>query len=116
MARTRRSRKYSSWAAASLASPEQMECACTRSVTKGEVMTDDRRTYRIEQLGRPRNNSAQYNEEVASLEGLVTHHPGGIRNIRMQERSILKPINPARRSHASPNIDFEAVITIHVKR
>src|SRR3546814_3394214 len=68
MAMTRRSRKYSSWAAASLASPEQMECACTRSVTKGEVMTDDRRTYRIEQLGRPRNNGAQYNEEVARSE------------------------------------------------
>src|SRR3546814_2355760 len=68
MAMTRRSRKYSSWAAASLASPEQMECACTRSVTKGEVMTDDRRTYRIEQLGRPRNNGAQYRSEEHTSE------------------------------------------------
>src|SRR3546814_1060201 len=99
MAMTRRSRKYSSWAAASLASPEQMECACTRSVTKGEVMTDDRRTYRIEQIVRPRNNGAQYNEEVASMEGLVPHHPGGNRNSCMQEGANMQAETHARRSH-----------------
>src|SRR3546814_2463988 len=116
IAMKRRARKYSSCAAASLASPEQMECACTRSVTKGEVMTDDRSTYRIEQPGRPRNNGAQYNEEVASLEGLVTHHPGGNRNIRMQEGSILRAENPARRSHAYIGSDFEEVINSRVDR
>src|SRR3546814_1153761 len=79
-------------------------------------MTEDRRTDRIEQLGRPRNNGAQYNEEVASLEGLVTHHPGGNRNIRMQEGSILRAENPARRSHAYIGSDFEEVINSRVDR
>lgn len=79
-------------------------------------MTDDRRTYRIEQLGRPKSNGVQYNEEVASLEGLVTHHPGGNRNIRMQEGSILRAENSARRSHAYISGDFEEVIDGRVDR
>lgn len=79
-------------------------------------MTDDRRTYRIEQLGRPRRNGVQYNEEVASLDGLVTHHPGGNRNIRMQESLILRAENPARRSHAYISGDFEEVINGRVDR
>src|SRR3546814_7027653 len=79
-------------------------------------MTDDRRTYRIEQLGRPQDNGVQYNEQVASLEGLVTHHPGGNRNIRMQEGSILRAENPARRSHAYVGGDFEEVINGRVDR
>src|SRR3546814_1868410 len=79
-------------------------------------MTDDRRTYRIEQLGRPQDNGVQYNEQVASLEGLVTHHPGGNRNIRMQEGSILRAENPARRSHAYVGGDFEEVINGLVDR
>lgn len=79
-------------------------------------MTDDRRTYRIEQLGRPQHNGVQYNEEVASLEGLVTHHPGGNRNIRMREGSILRAENPARRSHAYISGDFEEVINGRVDR
>src|SRR3546814_12508197 len=79
-------------------------------------MTDDRRTYRIEQLGRPQRNGVQYNEEVASLDGLVTHHPGGNRNIRMQEGLILRAENPARRSHAYLSGDFEEVINGRVDR
>src|SRR3546814_20006822 len=79
-------------------------------------MTDDRRTYRIEQLGRPQRNGVQYNEEVASLDGLVTHHPGGNRNIRMQEGLILRAENPARRSHAYLSGDFEEVINGCVDR
>src|SRR3546814_12903971 len=68
------------------------------------------------QLGRPQDNGVRYNEQVASLEGLVTHHPGGNRNIRMQEGSILRAENPARRSHAYVGGDFEEVINGRVDR
>jgi hypothetical protein len=79
-------------------------------------MADDRRTYRLEQLGRPRSNGVQQNEEVASLEALVTHHPGANRNIRMQGGEVMRAENPARRSHAYISGDFEEVIDNRVDR
>lgn len=79
-------------------------------------MADDRRTYRVEQLGQPQPNGVQQNQEVTSLEGLVTHHPGNNRNIRMQEGEILRAENPARRSHAYVSGDFEEVIDNRVDR
>lgn len=79
-------------------------------------MEDDRRVYRIEQLGRPQANGIQQNEEVDSLEGLVTHHPGANRNIRMQDATILQAENPARRSHGYISGDFEEVIDNRVDR
>lgn len=79
-------------------------------------MADDRRTYRVEQLGRPRPNGVQHNEDVNSLEALVTHHPGQNRNIRMQEGEILQAEDPARRSHAYIGGDFEEVIDNRVDR
>src|SRR3546814_6511497 len=84
MAMTRRSRRYSSLAAASLASPERMGCACTRSVTKEKVMPEDRRKNRKEQLGRPKNNGVKKNTNVASLKVLGTDDPGGNGKMRVR--------------------------------
>lgn len=79
-------------------------------------MADDRRTYRLEQLGRPQRNGVQQNEGVTSLEGLVTHHPGENRGIRMEAGEIRQAERPARRSHAYISGDFEEVIDNRVDR
>lgn len=78
---------------------------------------DDRRTYRIQQLGRPQPpRGEQWNEDVAFLEGLVTHHPGANRNIHMQDGVILDRQRPGRRSHAYISGDFEEIIDSRVDR
>lgn len=52
-------------------------------------MTDQPRTFRVEQLGPPRGrNAVQTNEAVGDLDDLVTHHPGANRDIRMEAGRI----------------------------
>ena len=79
-------------------------------------MQDAPRTYRIEQLGRPDARQVQSNEPVESLEGLVTHHPGANRRIRMEDGVIRGAENPHRRSHAFIGGDFEEVIDSRVDK
>lgn len=79
-------------------------------------MQDAPRTYRIEQLGRPDARQVQSNEPVDSLAGLVTHHPGANRHIRMENGAIHGAENPYRRSHAFISGDFEEVIDARVDK
>lgn len=79
-------------------------------------MQDAPRTYRISQLGRPDARQVQLNEDVDSLEGLVTHHPGANRRIRMEDGVIQGAENPHRRSHAFIGGDFEEIIDSRVDK
>lgn len=51
-------------------------------------MSEQPRTFRIEQLGPPRGRGAQINEPVTDLESMVTHHPGANRNAHMRTGQI----------------------------
>lgn len=80
-------------------------------------MADDKRTYHLEQLGRPQPpRGLQENEDVTSLGDLVTHHPGNNRNIRMQDGEILGAERPERRSHAYIDGQFQEVIDSRVDK
>ncbi len=80
-------------------------------------MTDDKRTYHLEQLGRPQQpRGLQENEDVTSLGDLVTHHPGNNRDIRMQDGQILGAERPERRSHAYIDGQFQEVIDSRVDK
>lgn len=80
-------------------------------------MDDAPRTFKVLQLGRPQGaRGTQANEDVGSIEDLVTHHPGANRHIHLMDGVVLGRERPERRSHAYISGDFEEIIDSRVDR